>query len=197
MIREHESERYLGVMINPRKGIIMPPIQKMGLQPWAILTAGCLGLLIGPRYLSPNTEYQSDGIQVNRRTTDPLDCPLCEKKLLTHLDKHLLETHGLTALEEREPLIRHAKKLAIAREFSWMRACNPQEPLVSTLRLCSLDEGPLGQLPGEESPGCDGSGPSGHQCKCVELERRVEALEAVAECGDTLATIHGEGGAHG
>ncbi|KAI3366574.1 hypothetical protein L3Q82_009183 [Scortum barcoo] len=132
----------------------------------------------GRRNRPPEHRARGRPVGALRWTTDPLDCPTCGKKMLARLDKHLAETHGLATLEEREPLITHAKRLAIAREFAWLRARNPQDPLVSTLGLCSADDEPLEQLPAEESPGCSTPVPQQQRRRRRRRRRRSSTARA-------------------
>ncbi|KAM3619972.1 uncharacterized protein V6R79_016567 [Siganus canaliculatus] len=68
----------------------------------------------------------------NARTTAVLDCPVCDKPALVRLDKHLQDAHYINA-EEREPVLKDAKRRAIIKKLVALRLTCPTIRMVSCL----------------------------------------------------------------
>ncbi|KAM3585000.1 uncharacterized protein V6R79_004740 [Siganus canaliculatus] len=65
-----------------------------------------------------------------RAPTAVLDCPVCDKPALVRLDKHLQDAHYINA-EEREPVLKDAKRRAIIKELAALRLTCPTIRMVS------------------------------------------------------------------
>ncbi|XP_026222758.1 uncharacterized protein LOC113166804 [Anabas testudineus] len=76
----------------------------------------------------------------NAQTTVNLDFELCGKKALVRLDKYLQDFHNMKSTEEREPILKEAKRAAIVKELAKLRAAGPDVPMASSLDMCNTTE---------------------------------------------------------